>query len=85
MVFKRESRWKRSETGKSYILGLGSGDEPEYSIDDLLGFIQPALFQFTDKLTIVVEFFIKELEKNGIIIGLSGLETSFKGKPNDAS
>ena len=85
MVFKRESRWKHSETDKSYKLGLGSGDEAEYSIDDLLGFIQPALFQFTDKLTIVIEYYIQELEKKGITIGKSGLTTHFKGKPNGAS
>jgi len=69
VVFKREHRWKRSETGKSYTLGVGSGgDKAQYSIDDLLGFICPALSQFIDKLKIVVEFYIAELSRKGITI-----------------
>lgn len=69
VVFKRERRWKRSETGKSYTLGVGGGgDKAQYSIDDLLGFICPALSKFIDKLTIVVDFYTAELNKRGITI-----------------
>lgn len=69
VVYERERRWKRSETGKSYTLGVGSGgDKAQYSIDDLLGFICPAVSQFIDKLTIVVDFYIAELSKRGITI-----------------
>jgi hypothetical protein len=62
MKYKRGQRWKRSEDGKSYKLGIGSGDEAEYTIDDLLNFIRPALFQFVDVIQVVVDFYIEILE-----------------------
>lgn len=70
VVFKRERRWKRSETGKSYTLGVGSGgDKAQYSIDDLLCFICPALSRFIDTLTTVLGFYIAEINKmKGIYI-----------------
>jgi len=78
-AFTRERRWKKSEASKGYALGIGGGDEPEYSIDDLLGFIRPALFQFTDKLTQISEFYIAELEKKGLTINETemGLQTRY--------
>jgi len=67
-VFKRERRWTKSETDRSYKLGVGGGDEAKYSIDDLLKFILPALNQFADTLTQVTEFYISELGKKGFSI-----------------
>jgi len=64
---KNETRWKPFPVGKGYILGVGGGDVPEYSIEELIGFIQPAMFQFTDTLTSVVNFYMKLLEDSGSI------------------
>ena len=61
IVKKREKRWKLSPNG-GYTLGIGGGDEPEYSIEDLVGFIKPAMFQFKDTFTSVVRFYIGMLE-----------------------
>ncbi len=64
IVHKRGQRWKLSDDGKSYVLGLG-GDKPEYSVDDLLKFIQPALFKFTETSDAVVQFYIRLLDNRG--------------------
>lgn len=74
MVFERRRRWVIS--GNVSKMGLGAGDKPKYSIDDLLGFVKPALFQFTEKLACVVEFYITELEKKGITITENGMQVS---------
>jgi hypothetical protein len=62
IVYKRGQRWKLSETGNGNELGLGGGDEPEYSVEDLLRFIQPALSKFIDTSNAVVQFYIELLE-----------------------
>jgi hypothetical protein len=70
IVYNRNKRWQLSKTGKSFALGIGGGDEPEYSsVDDLLRFIQPALFLFTDIFTLVVQFYIELLTKRGFTFG----------------
>jgi hypothetical protein len=66
IVYKREKRWRKSSTGKSIMLGLGGGDEPKYSVNDLIAFVQPATFQFSDVLTSVIEFYVGLLESHGI-------------------
>lgn len=58
IVYKRGQRWKFSDTGNSYELGLGGGDEPEYSVDDLLKFIQPSLSKFSETVDAVVKYYI---------------------------
>jgi hypothetical protein len=74
MVFDRKRRWHVSD--KVSKLGIGVGDEPKYSVGDLLGFVIPALFQFTEKLACVVEFYITELAKKGITITENGMHVS---------
>jgi hypothetical protein len=74
MVFERKNRWLIS--GNISKMGLGAGDSPKYSVDDLLGFVKPALFQFTEKLTHIVEYYVAELEKKGITITENGMQVS---------
>ncbi|MBA7566838.1 hypothetical protein ES708_08536 [subsurface metagenome] len=62
IVYKRGRRWKPLLTGKGYTLGIGGGDKPEYSVDKLVKFIQPAMFKFTDTLASVVKFYASLLE-----------------------
>lgn len=81
-VYKRVKRWQiaeaevETEAGavkrKTSAMVIGHGDEPEYSVDDLLGFIRPALFVFAETLTTVVQFYIKLLEKRGITVDEHG-------------
>jgi hypothetical protein len=63
LVYERKIRWERSENGKTLTLG-GGGDEARYSIDDVLGFLCPALSIFIEKAMIIVEFYISELNKD---------------------
>lgn len=65
IVYKRGRRWKPLPNG-SYTLGVVGGDIPEYSIEELIGFIQPAMFQFKDTLTSVAEFYADLLNSHGI-------------------
>jgi len=67
IVYKRGKRWKLSPKGE-YTLGIGGGDKPEYSVEDLVGFIKPALFQFTDTLTSVFKFYIDLLRSRGLTL-----------------
>lgn len=70
--YRRVKRWQVAETEAGMVkrkissMVIGGGDEPEYSIADLLNFIKPALFLFTDALTTVVQFYIELLKQQGI-------------------
>ena len=63
IVYKRpKQRWQISDDGKHRELHFGGGDEPEYSIEDLLRFIQPALSQFVATCNDVVQFYVETLK-----------------------
>lgn len=64
IVYKRGKRWKPLPNGR-YTLGIGGGDKPDYSVEDLVGFIKPAMFNFTDTLTSVVKFYTELLKDAG--------------------
>ena len=64
IVYKRGERWKQLPNGR-YTLKIGGGDKPEYSVEDLVGFIKPAMFKFTDTLTSVVKFYTELLKDAG--------------------
>jgi len=66
IVYKLGRRWKPLPDGR-YTLGIGGGDEPEYSPEDLVGFIKPAMFQFKDTFASVVEFYIEMLDSPGLV------------------
>ena len=63
IVYKRGQRWKLSDYGNTFELGFGGGDEPEYSLDDLLKFIQPAFAKFTETSDAIVQFYIELLKR----------------------
>jgi ribosomal protein S13 len=43
---------------------FGGGDAPQYSVDDLLGFMKPALFLLAEAMTEIVEYYVDFLNKN---------------------
>jgi hypothetical protein len=67
-VWKRYKRWQKAERpGKTeYLLGIGGGDEPEFSVDDLIDFAQPSLFHFAQALLEVGQFYVDLLNQHGI-------------------
>lgn len=79
VVYKRQDRWRTQDSGKSWRLGIGvGGDAPEYSVDELLGFIRPALLLFRDTLTTVIRYYIELLEKRGITVSTDWSQVSVK-------
>jgi len=74
-VFQRKRRWHKTEDNMS-TLGIGAGDEAQYSIDDLLDIIHPALKDYAEALNVTVDFYIQELEKTGIILTENGMQVS---------
>ena len=73
-VYKRRGRWIQSEDGKSFKLGIGSGDDPEYSIDEVLKFVQPAVFQFVNLFDQVVGIYLNVIGNKGIVLTDDGLQ-----------
>lgn len=67
-VYKRRRRWIQSEDGKSFKFGIGSGDDAEYSIDEVLKFVQPAIFRFVDLFNQVVGIYLDIISKRGIVL-----------------
>jgi hypothetical protein len=67
-VFERKKRWTRVEQKGSvlYSLGVGGGDPPKYTIDQIIGFSQPALNRFAAVFIAAVEFYQALLMKHGI-------------------
>jgi len=64
IVYKRGKRWKPLPNGR-YTLGIGGGDKPEFDIKDLIRFIQPAMFQFTETSTSGVKYYTELLKDAG--------------------
>lgn len=66
IVYERRKRWERTET----TIGLrgGGGDKPQYSVEEIIRFVNRALFLFADTLTAVVQFYIGTLRERGIIL-----------------
>jgi len=73
-IYKRNRRWVQSKNMKwAMVIGLGSGDEPEYSIDEVLGFVLPATFQFVELFDIVVRSYLGILSTKGITFSVKGI------------
>ncbi|MDO8806426.1 MAG: hypothetical protein Q7R35_18600 [Elusimicrobiota bacterium] len=70
--YRRRQRWTTSDNGNSYRLGIGGGDEPKYSVTDLLNFIKPSIFKFTGVFASVVDYYIALLEQKGITQSKAG-------------
>lgn len=65
-----ERRNRLIVTADSIGVSFGGGDEPRYSVDDLLAFIKPALFVFVETATALVSFYRELLRAKQQIIEL---------------
>lgn len=74
IAYKRGQRWRLSASGDQYMLSLGGGDEPVYSVEDLVNFVRPALFKFTDTVRTIVDYYVGLLKARGVTVGENGLE-----------
>lgn len=60
IVYERRNRWEISDS--AHVLNIGGGDEPKYSVNDLLRFVQLSVFLFAEVLTEVVQSYARIVE-----------------------
>jgi hypothetical protein len=61
--YERRNRLKVSNTG--VWVSFGGGDAPEYTVDQLIALVRPAAIEFTKAVTVVVEYYIRLLQREG--------------------
>lgn len=61
ICYERRNRLQISDS--SIGVSIGGGDEPRYSIEDLLDFIKPAFFCFVEAASLIVGFYFELLEQ----------------------
>lgn len=66
IVYRRGKRWVVGVEGRSSTLGLGGGDQPEYTIDQLKGFVIPSLTQLLAASWVCFEHYEVILERFGV-------------------
>jgi hypothetical protein len=69
IVYSRKKRWNTFGGvcgGEGFVLDIGGGDEPEYSIDDVVGFVRAALSDFVRTFGLVTTCYLGILSKAGI-------------------
>lgn len=64
MGIEYERRNRLIVSADSVGVSIGGGDEPHYSVEELLGFMKPALFLLTETVTEIVEYYVDFLNKN---------------------
>ena len=83
ITYRRKIRWVQGVTNdgkKSYTLGIGGGDGAEYSVDEIMDFVQPAIFNFIRLCDDVVKFYSEVLGKYGIVVTEKGVQFNLFGK-----
>jgi hypothetical protein len=69
IVYNREKRWKsfvEADGTRGYELSFGGGDKPEYSVEDVLGFVSSAFEGFLRTFDEVVSCYLGILSKAGM-------------------
>jgi ribosomal protein S13 len=64
MGIEYERRNRLIVSADSIGVSIGGGDEAHYSVEDLLGFMKPALFLLTETVTEIVDYYVDFLNKN---------------------
>jgi hypothetical protein len=70
-IYKRRNRWVQSKDNEgniTYTTGMGSGDQPDYKIDEIDRFVKGALFLFADVLAAILKIYAQILEERGFKI-----------------
>jgi len=69
IVYTRKKRWNTFggvRGGEGFVLDVGGGDEPEYSIDDVVGFVRAAFSDFVRTFDLVATCYLRILSKAGM-------------------
>jgi hypothetical protein len=64
MGIEYERRNRLIVSADSIGVSVGGGDEAHYSVEDLLGFMKPALFLLTETVMEIVDYYVDFLNKN---------------------
>jgi hypothetical protein len=64
MGIEYERRNRLIVSRDSIGVSVGGGDEAHYSVEDLLGFMKPALFLLTETITGILNYYVDFLNKN---------------------
>jgi len=64
MGIEYERRNRLIVSADSIGVSVGGGDEAHYSVEDLLGFMKPALFLLTEAVTEIVDYYVEFLNRN---------------------
>ena len=64
MGIEYERRNRLIVSADSVGVSIGGGDEAHYSVEDLLGFMKPALFLLTETITEIVDYYVDFLNTN---------------------
>lgn len=64
MGIEYERRNRLIVSADSVGVSIGGGDEAHHSVEDLLGFMKPALFLLTETITEIVDYYVDFLNKN---------------------
>jgi hypothetical protein len=72
-VWTRDKRWKKvQQTGvEAYSLGIGTGDPPEYTVDQIVKFLHAAFAGFASTVRTVVNAYLQILKVQGIQVNRS--------------
>lgn len=75
--WRRKQRWEELKTGDRVtghrMYGGGSGDKPEYTVEEIRSFVSNALFTFVQTLSKVTDFYVGLLSSKGITLAEKGL------------
>jgi len=63
---RRGTRWTRTESG--WAMGLGSGDAPDLTVDELLLFVRDGLLAFSRAFAAVLDQYIQRLASHGVTV-----------------
>jgi hypothetical protein len=68
ITYKRKKRWVKSEDGRSYTTGVGGGDEPDITVDEMETHVKKAMEAFIEISEGVIAIYADMLAKNGITL-----------------
>lgn len=76
-VYKRARRWRTIAATPTnvaqHVLDLGGGDMPEYTLDDILAFLEPSFVTLVAVTHAVAEFYVVLLDKHGFRMTAGGV------------
>jgi hypothetical protein len=74
IVYERGRRWQRVDSG--LLLTFGGGDKPKHTAEEIISFVRPSLFLFTEVLDDVTNYFLEILKDAGIEFSMDELSVS---------